>query len=54
MAVKKSAKKNPYEPTKKHRGSGLGGREARKQRMIRDLKSTGGPGQTQRRKRFKR
>lgn len=42
MAVKLSASKNPYEPTGNRRGgSGLGGREARKKRTIRELKTTG-------------
>jgi len=55
MAVKRSSKQNPYDVSKrKHRGSGLGGREARKQRMIHRLKSGGGPGLGKRPRRFKR
>jgi hypothetical protein len=54
MAVKKSAKSNPYKPTGKHRGSGIGGAEARKKKMIQALKTNGGPGREQKRRRFKR
>jgi GTP-binding protein len=50
LAVKKSAESNPYEPTKKRGGSGIGGKEARKQRAIRNLKTTGKPRTGRRRK----
>lgn len=51
FSVKKSADKNPYEPTgSKRSGSGLGGREARKKRLVQALKSTGAPPIDKRRK----
>ena len=54
FAVKFSAKENPYEPKGSRRaGSGLGGRDARKKRMITSLKKTGlpPPGRKKRKKR---
>eukprot|EP00978_Attheya_sp_CCMP212_P023393 scaffold71585_cov49-Attheya_sp.AAC.4 len=44
FAIKKSATSNPYETkkkTKSSRGAGLGGRDARKKRIIQQLKTTG-------------
>lgn len=42
FAVKKSATTNPYEPTGSRRGGfGLGGRDARKKKMIHALRTTG-------------
>ncbi|GKY99877.1 hypothetical protein MPSEU_000941400 [Mayamaea pseudoterrestris] len=51
MAVKKSASSNPYEPASKRVGTGIGGREARKQRLIAQLKRTGAPASKRRRDR---
>ena len=48
LAVKKSAPNNPFEKSKRRSGSGLGGREARKGRMVKELKSSGLPGRKQR------
>jgi len=41
LAVKKSATSNPYETAPKRKGSGIGGHEARKKRMIQRLQTTG-------------
>jgi GTP-binding protein len=41
LAAKKSATTNPFGGPRKRSGSGLGGREARKGRMVNQLKSTG-------------
>ena len=49
LAVKKSSSSNPYEPTRKRSGSGLGGREARKERTVKALRTTGLPPQGRRR-----
>lgn len=44
FALKQSAKENPFEPKGSQRsGSGLGGREARKKKMMIALKTTGAP-----------
>lgn len=49
--VTKKASLNPYEPTKKRGGMGLGGREARKKRVISNLKTLGVPKVERHRKR---
>ena len=55
FAVKKSSKENPYEPKGSRRsGSGLGGREARKKKLVDALKKTGAPPEQRRRKRKRR
>ena len=55
FSVKKSSNKNPYEPEgSKRSGSGLGGKEARKKRMIHALKTKGAPPETKRRKKKRR
>jgi len=41
FAVKKSSSNNPYEPYEKRGGPGIGGRQARKQRLVRMLKASG-------------
>ena len=44
FAVKQSSKENPYEPKGSRRsGSGLGGRDARKKKLLNALKKTGAP-----------
>ena len=53
FAVKKSSSNNPYEPSRTRSGSGLGGRQARKERMVKLLKKTGSPDQRRRRSRRK-
>ncbi|CAB9515202.1 GTPase Der [Seminavis robusta] len=51
LAVKKSSSDNPYEPKGSRRaGSGLGGRGARKKKMIQALKKTGAPPQKRRKR----
>ena len=55
FSVKKSAKENPYEQKGSRRsGSGLGGREARKKRLMQSLKTTGAPPPTRRKKKRRR
>ena len=55
FSVKKSAKENPYDKgrDKSRSGSGLGGREARKKRMIHSLQSTGAPPSPRRKRKQK-
>jgi GTPase len=45
LVAKKSASSNPFEPTRTRTGSRLGGRQARKERMVKALKVTGSPAQ---------
>jgi GTP-binding protein len=54
LAIKKSSSTNPFERAKTRGGSGLGGREARKKRLIRELKATGAPSKRGRKSRSRR
>lgn len=51
LAVKKSSKSNPYAPKAKRGGSGLGGRDARQQRLMKDLRTPGATARKHRRRR---
>jgi hypothetical protein len=41
LAVKKSSTSNPFDNGKKREGWGIGGHEARKQRLFAELRATG-------------
>jgi len=55
FAVKKSSKENPFEPKGSRRsGFGIGGREARKKKMIHALRTTGSPSEGRKKRKRRR
>jgi GTPase len=52
FSIKRSSSSNPYEPKgSKRAGSGIGGRDARRKKMVQTLKKTGAPPERRKRRR---